>query len=280
MVADCKMKDTQKMKDTHKKNQRFANQHGDLEERVARRKCRYQEKQDNKELFTESPKGRNPACLSRWNDWDNDCDLHIFEDTYDTGPVTIDKDVTEITGTSSYSQLLQIRNKINTMKCPPIIASDKMPRYQWEDKPMLVMKSTKRKMSRRNKDAPQDVSPLRSTSQEKEVPPDSGLVQDRHQSEDREPDTAKLSKNDEGYKEKVQLEEEIQEVGTKKASYKTSVVQLEDKKTDQTEQMQSSTTENEDLVQQLQKIRDIEQKLETQHQQLLQQMSQLEDICG
>lgn len=273
MVADCKMKDT------HKKNQRFAKQHGDFEERVARRKCRYQEKQD-KELFTARPSGRNPEYLSRWNNWDDDCDLQNFEDTYDRGPVTIDKDVTEITGTSSYSQLLQIRNKINTMKCPPIIASDKMPRYQWEDKPMLVMKSTKRKMSRRNKDAPQDVSPLRSTSTEEEVPPDSGPVQDRQQPEDREPDTANLSKNNEGYKEKVQLEEEIQEVDPKMPSYKTSVVQLEDKKTDLTEQMQSSTTENEDLVQLLQKIRDIEQKLQTQHHQLLQQMSQLEDICG
>lgn len=268
------------MKDTHKKNQRFASQHGDFEERAARRKCRYQEKQDNKELFTERTSGRNPKYLSRWNDWDDECDLHNSEDTYDSGPVTIDKDVTEIAGTSSYSQLLQIRNKINTMKCPPIMASDKMPRYQWEDKPMLVMKSTKRKMSRRNKDAPEDVSPLRSTSTEKEVPPDSGLVQDRHQSEDREPDTANLSKNDEGCKENVQLEEEIQEVDTKMASYKTSVVQLEDKKTDLTEQMQSSTTENEDLVQHLQKIRDIEQSLETQHHQLPQQMSRLEDICG
>lgn len=267
MVADCKMKDT------HKKNQRFVNQHGDFEERAARRKCRYQEKQDNKELFTVRPSSRNPEYLSRWNHWDEDSNLHNFDDSC---PVAIDKDVTEITGTSSYSQLLQMKNnKINTMKCPPIIASDKMPRYQWEDKPMLVMKSTKRKMGRRNKDAPQAVSPLRSTGTEKEVPPDSGLVQDRDQSQDREPDIAHLSENDEGYKEKVQLEEEIQEVDTKMASSKTSVVQLGDKKTDPTEQMQSSTTKNEDLVQQLQKIKDTEQKLQAQHHQ-----SPLEDICG
>lgn len=270
------------MKDTHKKNQRFVNQReGDFEERAARRKCRYQEKKDNKELFTERPSGRNPEYHSRWNAWDDDSDLHNFEDTYDSGSMTTDKDVREIAGTSSYIQLLQIRNnKINTMKCPPIIASDKMPRYQWEDKPMLVMKSTKSKMSRRNKGAAQDVSPLRSTSTEKEVPPDSGLVQDRHQSEDREPDTTNLSKNDESNKEKVQLEEEIQEVDTEMASYETSVVQLEDKKTDLTEQMQSPTTKNEDLDQQLRKIRDMEQTLQTQHHQLPPQKSRLEDICG
>lgn len=95
------------------------------------------------------------------------------------------------------------------------------------------MKSTKSKMSRRNKGAPP-----------------------RHQ-----PDTTNLSKNDDGYKEQVQLEEEIQEVGTKMASYETSVVQMEDKKTGLTEQMQGSTMKNEDLDQQLQKIRDMEQTL-------------------
>lgn len=137
-VADCKMKHT------HMKNQRFVDQHeDDFEETAATRKCRYQEKRDNNELFTVSPSGRYPEYHSGWNDWGDDWDLDNFEDTYD-------KDMTEIAGTSSYRQLLQIRNKINTMKCPPIIASDKMPKCQWEDKPMLVMKSTKRKMSRRN----------------------------------------------------------------------------------------------------------------------------------
>lgn len=188
------------MKYKHKKKQRFVDQHeGDFEERATRRKCRYQDKQDNKELFGEMTSGGNLEYHSRWNDWDDDWDLHNFEDTCDSSPVAIDKD--EMAGTSSYSQLLEIRNKINTMKCPPII--DKMPRYQWEDKPMLVMKSTKRKMSRQNKDTPQDVSPLIRTSTKTEIPPDSGLVQDTHQSEDREPDIANLSKNDDGYKEKV-----------------------------------------------------------------------------
>lgn len=135
-----------KMKGTHNKYQRLVDQHGDeFEERAARRKGRYQDKQDN------------PKYHSRSNDCGDDCDLHNVEDAYDSGPVTTD--VTEMAGTSIWSQLLQIRKKRKTMKCPPTIASDKMPRCQWEGKPMLVMKSTMRKMSRRNKDAPQDFSP-------------------------------------------------------------------------------------------------------------------------
>lgn len=59
------------------------------------------------------------------------------------------------------------------------------------------MKIVKRKRSKRNKDSPQDILSLTSSSTEKEIPVSSGRlsevseIQDRHKSKDRERNTAK-----------------------------------------------------------------------------------------
>lgn len=66
---------------------------------------------------------------------------------------------------------------------------------------------------------------------------------------------AKLSKYYNCSKEKVhQLEGRVHETNTKIASYEMSVVQLEDKKRELTEQMKSFVTKHEELLQQLRNI--------------------------
>lgn len=376
MVADCKMNFT------NENNWKFFFGYED----------------DYEGNFTESPSGRNPFTGQDHSE-DDDDDSDVY--TYYSAPVTTDIHWRGTTITSTFSQILKDRRQ-RFMKCPPIIASDKQPKYQWEDKPLLVMKIAEGKMTRGNEDAPQDVSPLSSTSTEKEVPPDSGLVQDRHQSEDKEPGTANLlettgtcssqvdvreedksqmvetnqtmvkeekdticgtnvqqleikqkpadevvvkdqedgqicdpledkdqvgiRKNsisetqrccqelednegehemsicqlgedmstlkvphenfesglqqlteDDSYKDKVQLEELIRELYAERASCKMLIAQLEDKVSDLSEQMRTSATKIEELVQQLQKSQDKEQKVQMQCHQLLQQKSQLED---
>lgn len=81
--------------------------------------------------------------------------------------------------TPTYSQVLQgWSNKTKKLlTCPPVIVSDKHHhRFPWEDKPVLVMKITKRRRCKPNRDPPRDGSAPRLSSREKEVPADRGLT--------------------------------------------------------------------------------------------------------
>lgn len=184
------------MRSKNKNNWKFLHQEdGDFEEMAARQSRRYPNKYDNMEDFKKTSSGRNSENHSIWRERDNRSYQHNFRDTYCDGPEMTDGGIAE---TSPFTQVLQVRNSKTKkfMKCPPVIASGKLPRSYWEDKPMLVMKVIKRTRVRQYKDTPQNSSLLSSSSTEKEIPEDSGLVseanrfQDRHQSEDRETNAA------------------------------------------------------------------------------------------
>lgn len=234
---------------------------GDSEERAVTKCHRPQVK---RVTFSEDTKG-NPEG----GRWCEDSGLHHFPDILESvGPVMT---TVGIAGTSTHGQVPRVRNKIRTVvTCPPIVVSDKIPK-----KPLMGVKIIEWKRCRQNKVVPQDVLPLTSFITEEEVPANSGLVsevngiRDRHQPEDKETeDKQKLSNNYDGSTEKVhQLDEPFHEVNTELTCCETSVIQLEDEKRNQ---MQSSVTEIEDLLQQI----------EMQPPPLLPQNSQLEDSCG
>ncbi|CAF95995.1 unnamed protein product [Tetraodon nigroviridis] len=100
------------------------------------------------------------------------------------------------------------------MKCTPVIASRKIPRSKWEGKPMLVMKISKRKRCQRCKDTTPNCSPLSSSSTEKEIPADSGLVseanrlQDHRQSEGSQTNAANETETTKIWASQVNLGEE------------------------------------------------------------------------
>lgn len=127
------------MKNTNKDNYTFHHlDEGDFEEMVARKSSSFQN--EHNEGCTETTGGRNPQCPSRGTEWDD-------------GPVMTNEDYGGITGTSNYSEFLQIRNKRqHLMKCPPIV-SDKNASYHRGNNPLLVMKIVKKKRCRRNMDA-------------------------------------------------------------------------------------------------------------------------------
>lgn len=94
-------------------------------------------------------------------------------------------------------------------------------------------------------------------------------------------DKQQLSHSYDASQEKVhQLEEHTDKVNTKMSIQEMLVLLLEDKKTEATEQKQSFVTKHEDLLQQIENIKDKEEKMEMQLHQLQQQENQLEDICG
>lgn len=409
------------MRHKNKNNWKFLRQEeGDFEETVARQSRRYPNKCDNMEDFKKTNRGRNPENHSIWRERDNRSYRHNFRDTCYDGPEMTDGGIAE---TSPFTQVLQVRNsKTKTfIKCPPVIASCKIPRSYWEDKPMLVMKIIKRIRCQQYKDTPQNSWPLSSSSTEKEIPVGSGLaseanrVQDRHQPEDRETNAAdeveatkmwasqvnlreedssetaetnqtpakekeennicrtkvqllqteqkaadeqrkekdvkahedsgscdqmedknqeviikssisemercsqelqeeeeeytniihqpgeeintlkvkkqnfesgvqqlmedkqQLSRNDDSSKEKVH---QLDEVNTKTRSFKISVIQLEDKKREETEQTQSSLPKHKDLLHQVENITEKEEQMQVQLPQLLQEHSHMEDISG
>lgn len=77
--------------------------------------------------------------------------------------------------------------------------------------------------------------------------------------------------------------DQLDEVNTKMSSYKTLVVPLEDKKREQTEQMQNSVPKQKDLLQQIENMQNIpekEEQMPVQLYQLLQETEEIEDICG
>lgn len=166
------------------------------------------------ESSTESTAGRNPANSSR-REW----------------YVMTEEDYEGMGGSwvPTYSQVLQGQsNKIKRlMTCPPVIVSDSnQQRFSWEDKPTVVMKITKRKRCKRNKDAPKDVS-----APQKEDPGDAGLmsdtslIQDGRRSEDREANCAN----------------EMETTGTC-----TSGVSLREEDTSETAETQQTTVEEEE----------------------------------
>lgn len=184
------------MRSKNKNNWKFLQQEdGDFEEMAARQSRRSPNKDDNLEDFKKTTSGRNSESHSIWRERDNRSYQHNFGDTYCDGPEMADGGIAE---TSPFTQVLQARNSKTKkfLKCPPVIASGKLPRSYWEDKPMLVMKVVKRTRVRQYKDTPQNGSLLSSSSTEKEIPEDSGLVseanrfQDGHQPEDRETNAA------------------------------------------------------------------------------------------
>lgn len=80
-----------------------------------------------------------------------------------------------VSGSRTFPQVRNNETK-KSFKCPAIIVSDKNTRFDWEDKPLLVVKIVRRKRCRQSKDAPQDISPFGSSGTEKVVPAGSGLI--------------------------------------------------------------------------------------------------------
>lgn len=166
------------------------------------------------ESSTETTAGRNPESSSR-REW---C-LMTEEDYEGMGGSWV----------PTYSQVPQGRsNKMKRlMTCPPVIVSgSNQQRFPWEDKPTVVMKITKRKRCKRNRDAPKDVS-----APEQEVPGDAGqtsdtsLIQDGRRSEDRGANSAN----------------EMETTGTW-----TSGVSLRQEDTSETAETQHTTVEEEE----------------------------------
>lgn len=77
-----------------------------------------------------------------------------------------------------------------------------------------------------------------------------------------------------------QLQEHGDKLKTKVSIHEMLVILLEGKKTEGTEQKQRFVTKHEDLLQQIENIKDKEEKMEMQLHQLQQQQNQLEDISG
>lgn len=144
-----------KMKKAHKCNWKSVHLAEDDSEDWAARDGRWYRDKGGE---CESSAGRNPESHSSRREWyllpEEDC-------------------------VPTYSQVLQGRShKTKTfMTCPPIIVCDNnQHRFPWEDKPTVVMKITKRKRCKRNKDAPKAVSAPSLTSTEKRLPADSRLT--------------------------------------------------------------------------------------------------------
>lgn len=199
------------------KNWKFLHQEeGDFEETAARQRHRYPNKCNNTEDLKKTTSGRNPENHSTWKEKENRSYRHNVRDTDYDGPEMTDGGIAEA---SPFTQVLQVRNTKTKkcMKCPPVIASNKIPRSYWEEKPMLVMKIIKKLRFRQYKDTPQNSSSFSSSSTEKEVPVHSGLVsgakmfQDRHQSEDRETNAANGKETTKIWASQINLREDSSE---------------------------------------------------------------------
>lgn len=169
------------MERAHRSNWKCVHHAEDDSEEWAARDARwYQDRPGECDSSTESAAGRNPESRSGRGEW-----YVMTEEDYEGVAASC---------IPTYSQVLQGRsNKTKTlMTCPPIVVSDgSHHRFPWEDKPTVVMKITKRKRCKRNKDAPKVVSAPSLSSTVKEAPADSGrtsdasLTQDGRRAEDR-----------------------------------------------------------------------------------------------
>lgn len=199
------------MRNKNKNNWKFLQrEEGDFEE-AARQGHKYSNKCHNVEDFKKTYSGRNPENYSIWRDRDNRSYQHNLRHAYSDAPEKTDCGFPE-----PFTQVLQVRTSKTKkcMKCPPVVASCKFPRSYWEDKPMLVMKIIKRIRCRQSKDSPPNGSSLSSSSTEKEIPADSGLVseddwfQDRRQPEDGKTNAAKEKETPKSWAGLINLREE------------------------------------------------------------------------